>query len=187
MKRVLIAMVVSVALLSPVLALDADSSVRRFATYPEFQAIILPEGVGNAIGFRATLDFDVPEGKINPFIGGRAYYGKTETSSYTDNDFYGTLDAGFRLMLRDKPEAELSSLAFRVGIDLGMGYSHRVTTSSTNDYFSFIWEPTGKLEWRVRNATFCLGMSYRGIVSPESGWSYKKNAVVVDLGYFYDL
>jgi len=186
MKRFVLTLALAAAILLPGMALDSTSPVHRLSAYPELTAMIYPEAVGQAFGFSTVFDFATPKGRLNPFLGARVFFGKTQASSFTDSDFYATLNTGLRLVLKNKPEAELSSIAFRIGMDLGGGYSVRVTSSSSG-YFSFIWEPGAKLEWRVRGSSFSIGGGYRGIVSPTGGWTYKKNAPVLNLGYLFEL
>lgn len=188
MKRTVLAAILVAMMVAPALALDQDSSLERIALYPGLGVMIESAAMGTSAEAQALFDFENTESNANVYLGARVYYGKTETTTYIDQDLYASLDLGLRFMLFKNKGPEATSLAFRLGLDLGGGYSnHELSNGTVNGYYGFIYEPNAKLEYQIRDASFILSGGFRGIVSPTGGWVFKKNAAVFSFGYFYHL
>jgi len=184
----MVAVILVAAMVFPALALDENSSLERIALYPALGVLIESGAMGTSAEAQALFDFENTQSDANIFLGARTFYAKTETTTYTDQDLYGSIDTGLRFKLFKNKGPENTSLALRLGVDLGGGYSnHELSSGTTTGYFSFLWEPTAKLEYQLRDASFTLSAGYRGITSPTGGWVYKKNAAVFSFGYFYHL
>jgi len=185
MKHIVFIGIILFSLILPIAAQETDTPIWRGTLYPKFGAVFYPNAVGVTIGAQSLLDFDRLRNPFTSYVGARLIVSSTSSSTYVDEDFYATLSLGLRYALFKKPDTGLSPLAFRLGFDLGGGYTnHDPTVGSTVGYPSWIWEPNGKIEFSFSNLGLCLGGGYRSIVSPKNSWSFRKSGGYVTLGFF---
>ncbi len=185
MKRIAIAFILVFIVVFSTAAQETDTPIWRGTLYPKFGAVFYPGAVGVSIGVQSFLDFDRKKNPFTSYLGARFIVNNTSASAYADDDFYGTLSLGLRYAPFKKPDTGISPLAFRIGFDIGGGYTnHDPSPGSPIGYPGWMWEPNGKIEFSFPPLGLCLSGGYRSIVSPKNGWSFKKNGGFVTLGFF---
>jgi hypothetical protein len=185
MKRSVLVCILAFSIMLPIEAQKADTPVWRGTLYPEFGTVFYPGAAGISVGFQSLIDFDRLKNPFTSYLGARFFLSSASASTYVDEDFYGTLSAGLRYAPLKKPATGRSPLAFRLGMDLGGGYTNREPTAgSATGYPSWMWEPNGKIEFTFSSLGLCISGGYRSIISPKNGWSFSKGGGFVTLGFF---